>query len=165
VCGRERVEARGLCHAHYLRWRNGAAYPAPLIRTPKNKYQHCTVDGCRDAHYAKGLCSRHYKRRWAGLPLTGATIAGEAPQREVDRRHRLPHPHAVQPGCQLRRWPKCSASLMMRCATWCDAEHGDTCDDRPGTTLNRRPSNPGLGHCDDRSSRRSYVPQPSRRIV
>ena len=78
VCGRERVEARGLCHAHYLRWRNGAAYPAPLTRTPKNKYQHCTVDGCRDAHYAKGLCSRHYKRRWAGIPLGGTTIAGEA---------------------------------------------------------------------------------------
>ena len=78
VCGRERVEARGLCHAHYLRWRNGAPYPAPLIRTPKGRYRHCTVDGCRDAHYAKGLCSHHYERRWAGIPLQGKTILGEA---------------------------------------------------------------------------------------
>jgi hypothetical protein len=78
VCGRDPVEARGLCHAHYLRWRNGAAYPAPLTRTPKNKYQHCTIKGCRDAHYAKGLCSRHYKRRWAGIPLNGSAILGEA---------------------------------------------------------------------------------------
>jgi hypothetical protein len=78
VCGREPVEARGLCHAHYQRWRSGAPYPAPLIRTPKNKYPHCTVAGCRDAHYAKGLCSRHYKRRWAGIPPHGATTVGEA---------------------------------------------------------------------------------------
>jgi hypothetical protein len=78
VCGRRPVEARGLCHAHYLRWRNGAAYPAPLIRTPKNKYQHCTVDGCGEAHYAKGLCSRHYQRVWAGIPLQGKTMIGEA---------------------------------------------------------------------------------------
>ena len=78
MCGRQRVEARGLCHAHYQRWRAGAGYPAPLIRTPKNKYRHCTVDGCRAVHYAKGLCSRHYQRQWAGIPLQGATIAGEA---------------------------------------------------------------------------------------
>jgi hypothetical protein len=78
VCGRQPVEARGLCHAHYLRWRSGAAYPAPLIRTPKNKYRHCTVNGCAQAHYAKGLCSRHYKRVWAGIPVQGKTIVGEA---------------------------------------------------------------------------------------
>jgi hypothetical protein len=78
VCGRAPVEARGLCHAHYQRWRAGAGYPAPLIRTPKNKYPHCSVASCREKHYAKGLCSRHYKRRWAGIPPDGATIAGEA---------------------------------------------------------------------------------------
>jgi len=78
VCGREQVEARGLCHAHYLRWRNGAAYHAPLTRTPAGKYPQCTVDGCAHAHYAKGLCSRHYKRQWAGIPLSGSTVVGEA---------------------------------------------------------------------------------------
>jgi hypothetical protein len=97
VCGRDPVEARGLCHAHYLRWRNGAAYPAPLSRTPKNAYPHCTVDGCRDAHYAKGLCSRHYKRRWAGLPLGGSAILGEA------------HPNAKLTADTVRRIRKLQA--------------------------------------------------------
>jgi hypothetical protein len=78
VCGREPVEARGLCHAHYQRWRGGAPYAASLMRTQKNLYTHCTVDGCPNVHYAKGLCSRHYKRRWAGIPPDGATILGEA---------------------------------------------------------------------------------------
>jgi hypothetical protein len=75
---RKRVEARGLCHAHYLQWRSGVPYHAPLKRTPKGKYQACTVDGRAAAHYAKGLCSRHYKRQWAGIPLEGSTILGEA---------------------------------------------------------------------------------------
>jgi hypothetical protein len=26
----------------------------------------------------KGLCGRHYKRHWAGIPLEGSTILGEA---------------------------------------------------------------------------------------
>jgi len=78
VCGREPVEARGLCHAHYQRWRAGADYHAPLIRTPKGKYQHCTLKGCRDTHYAKGLCRRHYIRQWAGYPKERKSILGEA---------------------------------------------------------------------------------------
>ncbi len=78
VCGRERVEARGLCHAHYQRWRSGAPYPAPLTRTPKNRFHRCAVRGCRRAHYAKGLCVRHYQRQWASIPLQGSANAGEA---------------------------------------------------------------------------------------
>lgn len=78
VCGHQPVEARGLCHAHYLKWRRGALYRAPLTRTPKGKYHACTVDGCGEAHYAKGLCRLHYQRQWAGIPLEGSTIRGEA---------------------------------------------------------------------------------------
>jgi hypothetical protein len=77
VCGREPVEARGLCHTHYRKWRRGAAtYDAPLMRTQKNLYSHCTVDGCDREHYAKGWCYRHYQRVWAGNPLEGGDGGG-----------------------------------------------------------------------------------------
>jgi hypothetical protein len=52
-CG-NRVEACGLCREHYVQWRRGAPYPAPLIRTPKDKYQVCTVEGRAAPHRAKG---------------------------------------------------------------------------------------------------------------
>ncbi len=77
VCGCEPVEARGLCHAHYLQWRGGASFDAPLIRTPKGKYRECKLAGCGKDHYAKGLCRLHYQRQWAGVPLEGSKIRGE----------------------------------------------------------------------------------------
>jgi hypothetical protein len=77
VCGRGPVEARGLCHACYQRWRNGAPYHAPLTRTPKGKYRNCTWGSCGRPHYAKGLCRRHYDRQLAGIPLTGKPVRGE----------------------------------------------------------------------------------------
>jgi hypothetical protein len=78
VCGGEPVEARGLCHACYQRWRNGAPYDAPLVRTQKGKYSACTWDGCGKPHSAKGLCRQHYLRQLAGIPLDGNDIRGEA---------------------------------------------------------------------------------------
>lgn len=78
ICRRQPVEARGLCHACYQRWRDGAPYDAPLARTPKGKYTHCTFGGCDDPHYAKGLCRRHYLRQLAGRPMNGSTPHGEA---------------------------------------------------------------------------------------
>jgi hypothetical protein len=78
VCQRDPVEARGLCHACYQRWRNGAPYDAPLIRTPKGKYSECTLEDCNGSHYGKGLCRRHYLRQLAGIPLEGRDIRGEA---------------------------------------------------------------------------------------
>ena len=78
VCRRGPVEARGLCHACYQRWRNGAPYDAPLVRTPKGKYTHCTFGTCSDPHYAKALCRRHYLRQLAGRPMAGTANRGEA---------------------------------------------------------------------------------------
>jgi hypothetical protein len=39
------------------------------MRTQKNLYSHCTIEGCTGKHQAKGLCARHYQRLWAGIPL------------------------------------------------------------------------------------------------
>jgi hypothetical protein len=78
VCGADPVEARGLFHACYQRWRSGAPYDAPLIRTPKGKYSACTCEDCGKPHYAKGMCRQHYLRQWAGIPLAGRDIRGEA---------------------------------------------------------------------------------------
>jgi hypothetical protein len=36
------------------------------------------MDDCGKAHYAKGLCRRHYQRQWAGIRLEGTIIQGEA---------------------------------------------------------------------------------------
>jgi hypothetical protein len=77
VCSRKPVEARGLCHACYQKWRAGAPFDAPLTRTPKGLYTHCTRSGCDDPHTAKGLCRRHYLRQLAGRPLEGARARGE----------------------------------------------------------------------------------------
>jgi len=69
----------GLCDsAGIWQWRSGVGYHAALKRTPKGKFHECTVDGCGRAHYAKGLCGRHYKRQWPGIPVEGSTILGEA---------------------------------------------------------------------------------------
>jgi hypothetical protein len=77
VCGREPVEARGLCHACYQKWRHGAPFDAPLTRSPKGKYRMCTLPACGRAHYAKTLCRLHYQRQLAGHPPEGRPVRGE----------------------------------------------------------------------------------------
>jgi hypothetical protein len=60
------------------KWVCGVPHHAPLKRTPKGKYPACTVNGCAAAHYARGLCSRHYKRQWVSIPLEGSPNFAEA---------------------------------------------------------------------------------------
>lgn len=59
-CGREPVEARGLCQRHYMQWWLGKDIPAPLTRNPRGAITACTVEGCGQPHQAKGLCVTHY---------------------------------------------------------------------------------------------------------
>lgn len=51
-CGRPH-KARGLCKAHYAKWR----YDQLPFAAPG-----CSADGCERPHYAKGLCGSHYTR-------------------------------------------------------------------------------------------------------
>ena len=74
-CGRRKV-ARGLCGAHYKRWkRSGLKVAGPedweklqeVLAPPVKQVdpdRGCSVPGCVGSHRALGLCSTHYKRRW-----------------------------------------------------------------------------------------------------
>lgn len=63
-CGRS-VIARGMCNAHYTRWRNGSNLYAPFRKiVPRAPGMVCQVEGCdRDVLVAaQMLCQAHYKR-------------------------------------------------------------------------------------------------------
>jgi hypothetical protein len=82
-CGRP-VEGRGLCSVHYGRWRRGAAYEAPLTRTPRGLHRICTVAGCGRTHMGKRLCALHLHRMRTGAPMQGrGAMVGEAHPRST----------------------------------------------------------------------------------
>jgi hypothetical protein len=88
------VEARGLCRRHYRRWRRGQLpdVVAPLQRTAKGRYPHCTRPGCGASHYAKGLCQRHYHQARTGRWATAGPRRGEAHPRALltaEKVHRI----------------------------------------------------------------------------
>lgn len=82
VCGKDQLEARGLCQKHYMQWwmtargRKGLAARVtwdgpdpPVERAPKGSRADCEFvepDGtrCDRPHASKGLCMKHYKRLW-----------------------------------------------------------------------------------------------------
>ena len=84
------VKARGLCNAHYKRWRLtvGSDEVHRHVRTDGT----CSVDGCDRPHEARGFCELHY-RRWRahGDPLVvlptahGRTSVGFPMTWEVDQ--------------------------------------------------------------------------------
>lgn len=52
--------AKGLCNAHYRRWRR--APDGPIQPAPKPPKPQCSVEGCDSLTKGRGLCGMHYKR-------------------------------------------------------------------------------------------------------
>lgn len=57
-CGKEKVLAKGLCGACYHRLRQRGT----LQRTNGRNVGACSVEGCAEVAFAKGLCSHHYAK-------------------------------------------------------------------------------------------------------
>lgn len=54
-------DARGMCQAHYLRWKtNGDPGPALIKEYSSNRI--CAVEGCIKKAKSRGLCNGHYQR-------------------------------------------------------------------------------------------------------
>lgn len=99
------IRARGMCVVHYNAWywrKNGSKYverrklglAAPIAD------RRCSVDGCNDAHEAKGYCTFHYRRAIAGREVdaprrastgSGTTDADGYRKVYVDGRPRREH--------------------------------------------------------------------------
>lgn len=71
-CGRKHY-ARGMCKNHYyadLRKKKLAALAAglPLLTKPARRRKPgprvCSIKGCEEKHYAKGLCKKHYMAKF-----------------------------------------------------------------------------------------------------
>ncbi len=67
-CGRE-LHARGLCHGHYDRRREGRNIGGPFVLRGAKP---CSIDGCDQKMEAHGLCAFHYNRMRSGRPLLAA---------------------------------------------------------------------------------------------
>jgi hypothetical protein len=73
-CGR-RHEAKGYCHLHWWRWRNGKPLDPPATpRSERHRGRGCQVPGCDNKNYARGLCRRHHVawKRWG--TVNGAAV-------------------------------------------------------------------------------------------
>lgn len=76
-CG-DIAKARGLCAKHYMAWRHGADYDAPLLaREQRYPAKQCLVEGCPDPARTGGLCVLHYTRKLRGQPLDRPSKVGE----------------------------------------------------------------------------------------
>lgn len=71
ICGREEGHLRrGMCHAHYERWRTTGDAGPPQVPLPPKSRPRCSVEGCREPARARGWCPTHYQRwRMHGDPL------------------------------------------------------------------------------------------------
>lgn len=73
-CGRPYL-ARGLCNAHYIRWRlRGDAGTAAVARRPPAGTT-CSVEKCERKYYALDYCRAHYARRQRGGEARTTEIA------------------------------------------------------------------------------------------
>lgn len=59
--------AKGLCHLHYHRQRNGTPPEGPAPR----ERSRCSVDSCDDFVQGLGMCKLHYQRHYRGHPIGG----------------------------------------------------------------------------------------------
>lgn len=63
-CARGGKLRRGWCDLHYDRWlRNGEVGPAHKL-APGLPQRTCSLDGCDARHEGKGLCRKHYVRKF-----------------------------------------------------------------------------------------------------
>ena len=74
-CSRQ-AGARGLCIAHYQRWRTGKDWQADIPERMK-RGPACLVEGCQRPVYARGYCGVHYQR-WSHTQHDGATVRSTA---------------------------------------------------------------------------------------
>lgn len=66
------VHGRGLCAAHYSRWRRGYRLDTPIGWKPPRPKALCAAPcdpPCNRDVVAKGLCNQHYKRQTMGMPI------------------------------------------------------------------------------------------------
>lgn len=114
------ARTRGLCSAHYRRWRkNGDVQAEVLVRRRKPVDRTCAIDGCRRPVVARGFCLAHYER-WkkggdvrADVPLATQARRGEGYVNgkgyrvfQVGGRQRLEHRTVMEQelGRPLRSW-------------------------------------------------------------
>jgi len=62
-CAKRHV-ARGMCGAHYRRWRRGQKLEPPVVDRSIDKG--CLIEDCDKGHHCLGYCTVHYERRRSG---------------------------------------------------------------------------------------------------
>lgn len=104
-CPRTDLRARGLCEAHYQRWRKGIPLEGPIRATsPRYNGAPCRKDDCQELAKVGNLCSRHYMRvrnyGEASLDLPEFCQAcGSTNNLQVDHDHSCCPGAAQQPTC------------------------------------------------------------------
>jgi len=80
VDGCERlIDARGLCHGHYLRWSRTGDVKADVTLEPKSR-KPCVVAGCHNLASGNGMCGTHRSRvRKHGDALPSIPVARMLP--------------------------------------------------------------------------------------
>ena len=61
--------AKGLCEAHYTRYKRGRSMDAPVKCHEHRHADLCQVRGCNRPYRSKGYCHLHYSRAKRGAPL------------------------------------------------------------------------------------------------
>lgn len=61
-CDRLGKLKRGLCTAHYARWRKTGVVGGPIRRWESGRT--CSINGCSRPYWATDLCSTHYVRKF-----------------------------------------------------------------------------------------------------
>jgi hypothetical protein len=90
-CSRQ-AGARGLCEAHYQRWRAGKDWQADIPERMK-RGSACLVEGCQRPVYARGYCVMHLQR-WhkSGDPGPAGRVKAESGVGNISNGSRGNHP-------------------------------------------------------------------------
>lgn len=68
-----KVNSRGMCSSHYIRWRNELPHDHPLAPA------RCSFEGCKRAVASWGLCHAHYRQTLRGQELRPITDVNKTP--------------------------------------------------------------------------------------